>query len=259
MGLLDNIQDGGPYGQQAHWNYYGDHGTRIDNTTVTSLVGSDGTTFPDTYPLYKATISLIGTPSPMQFQDPVIVDNDPYALITSQIFSYGIQVTGADGTSMISANPASRAFAYHINVQKNLDPGAIGFQMVSAIFLVSISKGPSLIINADGSPALADLAAAVDQGTGLQLRFIFYNAIYQIEPTKLYQNFKEKNYTPNPYIGLALGTIGVLAAGDMLSAPPGRKLTCQTPIPYQLASPQCATSADPSKNTGSASLGNHPR
>ena len=253
MGLMDNVSDGGPFGQQSHWNYYGDHGTRLDNTQVTQLVGSNGSVFPASDPLYNATISLIGTPSPMQFQDPVIVDNDPYALITSQIFSHGIEVIAPDKTVLISASPTSRCYAYYINVSKNLDPTAIGFQMVSAIFVLSVPKGPDLTINTSAnSPALTDLANAVSNGAGLQMRFVFYNAIYHIPPEQLYQNFQAKNYTPNPYIGLTLGTIGVLSAGDMLSAPPGRKLNVQNSFTY-LPSAPCQPGSGP--NAQPASLG----
>jgi hypothetical protein len=253
MGLMNNVSDGGPYGQQSHWNYYGDHGTRLDNTSVTTLVGSDGTQFPSSDPLYNATISLIGTPSPMQFQDPVIVDNDPYALITSQIFSHGISVIAPDKTSLISASVTARSYAYYINVSKNLDPNAIGFQMVSAIFITSVPNGPDLVINTNaGSPALNDLATAAAAGAGLQLRFIFYNAIYQIQPHDLWQMFQAKNYAPNPYIGKTMGTIGVLAPGDLLSAPPGRKLNVQSSFSY-LPSAPCAPATG--SNTQTASLG----
>lgn len=230
MGYMTNISadEGGTDGQQAHWNYYGDHGTRLDDTSVTSLYLSNGSQPQSDDPLYSATISLIGTPSPMQFQDPVIVDNDPYALITSQIFSHGFQVTAPDGTMLIDASPASRSYAYYINVFKNLDPAAKGFQMVSAIFIASVLNGPGLTINTGAnSPALNDLAQAVSNGAGLQMRFIFYNAIDQIDPLTLHNNFMAKNYTPNPYIGITLGTIGVLQPGDLLSAPPGRKLNVQ--------------------------------
>ena len=237
MGLLSGNIDEGSYGQQSHWNYYGDHGTRLDDTSVTSVLARPGVTVPPDDPLVGATVRLIGTPSPMQFQDPVIVDNDPYALITSQIFSYGFVVTGKDqsanAVSLITASPASRAYAYYINVQKNLDPAAKGFQGVSAIFLLSVPKSSNLVINTSlGSPALADLASAVDRGAGLQLRFIFYNAFCEITPQQLHANFAAQNYTPNPYLGYTLGTIGVLSNGDLLSAPPGRKLNAQVPIPY---------------------------
>lgn len=243
MGLLQNSGEGPSpqYGQQAHWNYYGDHATRLDNTTISSLIGTDGTQWPATDPLHQATVSLIGTPSPMQFQDPVIVDNDPYALITSQVFSHGLTITAPDGTVLMSASPATRSYAYYINVHKNLDPNAIGFQGVSAIFLLSIPKGPNLSFNLNAnSPALADLAQAVNNGAGIQLRFIFYNAIYQISPEDLYQFFQQKIYKPNPYIGLTLGTIGVLGLGDMLSAPPARKLNVQTNTFSYLPSAPCA-------------------
>ena len=250
MGLMNNVSDGGPYGQQSHWNYYGDHGTRLDNTTVSQLVSSGGSVYTDDDPLYQATISLIGTPSPMQFQDPVIVDNDPYALITSQIFSHGIQVTMPDGTVVLSASPSTRSYAYYINVSKNLDPNAIGFQMVSAIFVLSIPNGSGITFNNSiNSPALQDLTTAVNNGAGIQMRFVFYNAIYQISPETLYQNFQAKNYTPNPYIGITLGTIGVLQPGDLLSAPPGRKLNIQSKSFTYLPTAPC----QPATGTGTSS------
>jgi len=253
MGLLYNIQDGGPYGQQAHWNYYGDHATRLDSTTVKSVQARPGVVVPSTDPLLTATVSLIGTPSPMQFQDPVIVDNDPYALITSQIFSHGIQVTATDGTVLISASPTSRAYAYYISVFKNLDPNAIGFQMVSAVFQLAVPSGPGLTINAPAnSPALIDLAAAVASGAGLQMRFCFYDAIYQIAPNDLHNSYAAGKYISNPYIGLNLGSIGVLQPGELLSAPPGRKLTIQTMIPYTLSAP-CGVKTG--SNSGKANLG----
>ena len=256
MGLMDKVPEGDGYGQQAHWNYYGDHATRLDDTTVKNYEASAGVTVPLDDPLLGATVSLIGTPSPMQFQDPVIVDNDPYALITSQIFSYGMQVTGKDASgnaiNFITANPTSRAYAYYINPFKNLDPNAIGFQGVSAIFCLSVAKGPGLQINTSiNSPALNDLATAVAKGAGLQMRFCFYDAIYQISPQDLYAQFAAGKYTPNPYIGRNLGTIGVLGPGELLSAPPGRKLSVQSRIPYTLAAP-CGTGTN---NSGKAALG----
>ena len=143
---MDKVPEGDGYGQQAHWNYYGDHATRLDDTTVKNYEASPGVTVSLEDPLLGATVSLIGTPSPMQFQDPVIVDNDPYALITSQIFSNGMQVTGKDASgnaiNLITANPTSRAYAYYINPFKNLDPNAIGFQGVSAIFCLSVANEP---------------------------------------------------------------------------------------------------------------------
>jgi hypothetical protein len=255
MGLLYNIQDGGPYGQQAHWNYYGDHATRLDSTTVKSVQARPGVVVPSTDPLLTATVSLIGTPFPMQFQNAVIVDNDPYALITSQIFSHGIQVTATDGTVLISASPASRAYAYYISVFKNLDPNAIGFQMVSAVFQLSVLSGPGLTINTANSPALIDLASAVAAGAGLQMRFCFYDAIYQIAPNDLHNSYAAGKYISNPYIGLNLGSIGVLQPGELLSAPPGRKLTVQTMIPYTLSAP-CGVSTG--NNSGKANLGATP-
>jgi hypothetical protein len=236
MGLMTGLpaDEGGPYGQQAHWNYYGDHATRFDSATVKTIWARPGVTVPPGDPLYGATVQIVGNvffggpPT-----SPVIVDVDPYALVTSQIFSAGIQVVAADGTTvLIDAQQNNRAFSYFINPYKNVDPNAIGFQMVSAIFICAVQSGPGLRINPSGvtSPALDDLAAAVAAGAGLNLRYCFYDAIYQTPPDQLHQNFAKGIYSANPYLGKVLGTLGVLQPGDLLSAPMGRKLYVQTPF-----------------------------
>lgn len=234
MGLMTGLpaSEGGPYGQQAHWNYYGDHATRFDSATVSTIWARPGVTVPSTDPLYGATVQIVGN---VFFGGPpanaVMVDVDPLALITTQIFAAGIQVMAADGkTVLIDAQQNNRAFSYFINPYKNVDPNAIGFQMVSAIFIGSVESGPGLKINPSGvtSPALDDLAAAVAAGAGLNIRYCFYDAIYQTAPDVLYANYAKGQYTPNPYLGKMLGTIGVLQTGDMLSAPSGRKLYVQS-------------------------------
>jgi len=234
MGLMTGLpsSEGGPYGQQAHWNYYGDHATRFDSATVSSIWARPGVTVPSSDPLYGATVQIVGNvffggpPT-----SPVIVDVDPYALVTSQIFSAGIRVVAADGqTVLIDAQQNNRAFSYFINPYKNVDPNAIGFQMVSAIFICAVQNGPGLTINPSGvtSPALDDLASAVAAGAGLNLRYCFYDAIYQTPPDQLHQNFAKGIYSANPYLGKVLGTLGVLQPTDLLSAPMGRKLYVQT-------------------------------
>lgn len=231
MGLMTGIGsgEGGPDGQPAHWNYYGDQATRFDNATVQAVWARPGVTVPSTDPLLGASVQIVGNVffggKPMS---PVMVDVDPYALITSQIFSAGIQVTGADGTVLINAPGNNRAFSYFINPYKNTDPNAIGFQMVSAVFQCAVPAGPDLTINTANSPALTDLAAAVQAGAGLVLRYCFYDAIYETPPDKLYQSFSQGQYASNPYVGKMIGTIGVLQPGELQSAPAGRKLYVQT-------------------------------
>ncbi|HEY0871930.1 MAG TPA: hypothetical protein VGD94_00555 [Vicinamibacterales bacterium] len=233
MGLMTGLpaSEGGPYGQQAHWNYYGDHATRFESATVNTIWARPGVTVPTTDPLYGATVQIVGN---VFFGGPpsnaVMVDVDPLALITTQIFSAGFRVIAADGkTVLIDAQQNNRAFSYFINPYKNVDPNAIGFQMVSAIFIGSVQNGPGLRINPSGvtSPALDDLAAAAAAGAGLNIRYCFYDAIYQTTPEELYADYAKGVYSPNPYVGKMLGTIGVLQPGDMLSAPPGRKLYVQ--------------------------------
>jgi hypothetical protein len=246
MGLIQGQNlDGGQYGQQGHWNYYGDNATRFEQTTVTGYAPLTNTSIPANDPLLGATVSIVGNTYFGQQTDPVIVDVDPYALVTSQIFSYGIQVTGTDGTVLINGTGASRAFSYFIYIYKNVDPAARGFQPVSSIFISSVPSA-QMQINSSGvnSPALSDLAAAVKAGAGLNMRYCFYNAIYDIEPQDLQKSFAHGQYIPNPYKGLVLGTIGVLQPGELLTAPLGRKMYVQNRFQYQLG-PGCGSAPVP--------------
>src|SRR5690606_31473006 len=62
MGLMTGLpaSEGGPYGQQAHWNYYGDHATRFESATVNTIWARPGVTVPTTDPLYGATVQIVG-------------------------------------------------------------------------------------------------------------------------------------------------------------------------------------------------------
>jgi hypothetical protein len=246
MGVLTGIDtgDGGPYGQPAHWNYYGDSSTRFENTSVTGYEGISGSGISSTDPLLGATVEILGNEFFNRTTSPVMVDVDPYALITSQIFTASLRITGKDGsTVLLSASPATRAYAYFIYPFKNLDPNAIGFEMVSAIFIFSVPSGSGLQINPANvnSPALADLAQAVAAGAGLNVRYCFYDAIYQTAPQDLAEDYRQQKYIPNPYRGKVLGTVGVLAPGELQTAPMGRKLYVQNKFPYTLG-PECGQS-----------------
>jgi hypothetical protein len=82
------------------------------------------------------------------------------------------------------------------------------------------------------SPALADLAAAVATGAGLNVRYCFYDALCDLSPEEMYDKFSQQKYVVNPYLGYVLGTIGVLRQGELASAPNGRKLYVQTMYNY---------------------------
>jgi len=236
MGKLTGIkkQDGGPDGQQAHWNYYGDHATEFRETFVTTIVPSGPAPVPAGDPLLGAKVEILGDVYYEQRKSPVIVDVDPLGLVTSQIFTGQLKVTAPDGTPLIEAEPPTRAFSYFINPFKMLDPSARDFQPVSAIFIFSVPKGAGLKINpaAVASPALAELAAAVASGAGLNVRYCFYDAIYKLTPEQRYDDFTKQNYVVNPYLGKVLGTIGVLRAAELASAPMGRKLYVETKFEY---------------------------
>ena len=252
-----NIEDG--IAQQAHWNYYGDHETRFDAASVIQSLLSTNAPAPQSDPLLGAQVELLGDVFYQERRGGVLVDVDPYALVTSQIFAgqllVSIQQNGKK-VPLIQGNRPTRAFAYYINPNKNVNSSCVGFEGVSAVFEFSVAKENLVFNDAIASPALADLKARALAGLGLNVRFCFYNAVFKIHADAMHAAFTANppNYQSNPYLGIVLGTVGVWNAGEMATVPPGRKLRLQTKFPFTPPSKSLSPEKHRLKQLGGASL-----
>jgi len=246
MGLMaapgvDNVGQA----QMAHWNYYGDHNTAFKNASVTNAVLTTGAAGAAD-PIRNTKVELLGDVFYGKRRGAVLVDVDPYALVTSQIFSGQFKLTynagGNPEIALLVADDPTVAYSYFINPFKNLNPSCTGFEPVSAIFQFSLPL-ESIQLYAGGdfaSPAFAELSRMAKAAGGLMVRFCLYDAIFQISASNLYADFAKGDYVCNPYEGRVLGTIGVWDPGELASAPPGRKLNVQTRFAYTPPPPELA-------------------
>ncbi len=237
----DPIDPGNPksegQAQMAHWNYYGDHNTEFRKTLVNGVQLSKGPA-PQSDPAYNLHVELLGDIFYQARRGAVLVDVDPYALNTSQIFSGQFKLTYRPKPNIkipvLMADHPTVAYSYYINPFKNVNPSCTGFEAVSAIFQFGLPI-ENLVFYKGGdfhSPALIELEQQAMQGRGLMVRFCLYNAIFKIQATELADDFAKGQYVFNPYEGRVLGSLGVWNDDDLASAPPGRKLKYQSRYTY---------------------------
>ncbi len=258
-GVNEDCEGGACFGQQAHWNYYGDHNTTFEQTTISGAVLSNYQSTPGTDPLLKATVELLGDVFYQRRRGAVLVDVDPYALVTSQIFSGQLLVSvmqNGKKVPVLALNDPSPAYAYYINPHKNLNPACKGFEGVSAIFQFSCLNSSIQFFAPAGfnSPALDELKQKAAAGQGLMVRYCFYDAIFNVPATDLHKQFSEGQYVANPYVGNVLGSIGVWGKNELASAPPGRKLQIQLPYSYTPPSNLLTVAQHSAKKKATATL-----
>ncbi len=234
--LTEDIVNNEGHGQMAHWNYYGDHNTEFQETHVTNYL-SAGDPVGDDDPIYKLQVELLGDLFYQHRRGGVLVDVDPYALVTSQIFSgqlrLSLQISRKVKIPVFIGEHPTPAYSYFINPYKNLNPSCTGFEPVSSVFQFSIPND-----NLTFPEHKEFRSRAIDElreragGGGLMVRFCLYDALYQIQAEDLCTDFNQGKYVFNPYRGIVLGTIGAWDAGELATAPPGRPLRIQTPYSY---------------------------
>jgi hypothetical protein len=242
MGLMQAEGVDAPSGQMghaqmAHWNYYGDHNMEFQNATVTNCFTSTGAAAASDL-INGLQVQLLGNKFYQMRRGGVLVDVDPYALNTSQVFSGRFQLTynvsASESVPILVADNPTVAYSYFINPYKNLNPSCTGFEPVSAVFQFGLPLKDIQFYTGNQfvSSAFADLQQKAGAALGLMVRFCLYDAIFKIPAPELYADYAQKNYVANPYQGRVLGTIGVWNQGELASAPPGRKLRVQIPYSY---------------------------
>src|ERR1035438_9283123 len=114
----DHSKAGDDLKKAAHWNYYGDHGMEFRDAYVTNCVTSAGQA-PSDVPLNKAQVQLLGNVFYQMRRGGVLVDVDPYALNTSQVFAGRFQVSfnlsENQSIPIITADNPTVAYSYFIN------------------------------------------------------------------------------------------------------------------------------------------------
>lgn len=260
----------------GEWNYFGSHATYFVDyqdkvSGVTGGVLRNGQPASSDDPLLQSPIQLEGdifgdTPSEAR-----LVDNNPVATWTSQIFFKRLLV--GKGDIAIKGDCQYRMHSRWFNPQRNTFLSSAG--VASVIWQTAISREAVTITNTGNSPLLAalDAAMAAPGAKGLMLRFCVYYSLYN--QNGIFNDFKPEFRLPlgtkpdspemrkyldemsaayrqalsgeiplfsNPCYSTLVGAIGVWNEGELATVPTGRFLS---PARYAIPASSTALSATP--------------
>lgn len=218
----------GDYYTAGGWNHYGQHVVDMQNALISSqgYPGSINTTGDQVgQPVY-----LLGSVDPVTGQGPVsgpmMVDLDPTASTTTQIFVGGLQIGGNDNIQLlIRAN----AVCSSLDVKKRvLEPpkmdGPPSFRFSGTFQLTfALSSIVSWNQNSSGLKSIIQAPGA----TGIVLRFVMFEMCPAMTTEQLDADYAAGKYTPNPSIGRVIGTLAPAFADEPLNCLPGRQLVNQ--------------------------------
>jgi hypothetical protein len=220
----------------AEWNFYGDNSCGFvqpnepviewpakfkkppGGTTVTGFTNDQGKHVANGDPWIGQAVHLGAGPDFAK-----LVDVDPVAPWTSQIFADTFGLGSADGGVGVAGSTEGRAHSRWVFFQRNNPADVIIAGMASAMWQVALPKaGISFFERAPASGSLAAQlkAALVRKGVrGLMARFVTYHTIY-------FQGdaFKANNTTDWPAISKLYqdyaGEFAKFTSGDLAAAPP---------------------------------------
>lgn len=219
----------GNYYTAGGWNHYGQHVVDMQNALISSqgIPGSISTTGD----LVGQAVYLLGSVDPVTGQGPVsgpmMVDLDPTASTTTQIFVGGLQIGGNDNIQLlIRSNTVCSSFdvAGRVLLPKKMDaPGSfhasgtfqLTFPLSSIVSWNQNSSGLRSIIQAPGA-------------TGIVLRFVMFEMCPTMTTEQLDADYAAGKYTPNPSIGRVIGTLAPSFADEPQNCQPGRQLVNQS-------------------------------
>ncbi|MBT2337718.1 MULTISPECIES: hypothetical protein [Pseudomonas] len=207
------------------WNHYGQHVVDMQNALISSQ-GAPGSVS-TTGDLVGQPVYLLGSVDPLTQQAPVsgpmMVDLDPTASTTTQIFVGGLQIGGTNDIQLlIHSNAVCSSFdvAGRVLLPATMDaPGSfhasgtfqLTFPLSSIVSWNQNSSGLRSIIQAPGA-------------TGIVLRFVMFEMCPTMTTAQLDADYAAGKYTPNPSIGRVIGTLAPAFADEPLGCQPGRQL-----------------------------------
>ncbi|MCW1247378.1 hypothetical protein OC610_23370, partial [Pseudomonas sp. SAICEU22] len=219
----------GNYYTAGGWNHYGQHVVDMQNALISSQ-GNPGS-ITTTGDLVGQAVYLLGSVDPVTGQGPVsgpmMVDLDPTASTTTQIFVGGLQIGGNDNVQLlIRYDTVCSSFdvAGRVLLPAKMDaPGSfhasgtfqLTFPMSSIVSWNQNSSGLRSIIQAPGA-------------TGIVLRFVMFEMCPTMTTEQLDADYAAGKYTPNPSIGRVIGTLAPAFADEPLNCQPGRQLVNQS-------------------------------
>lgn len=233
---LTDLAPGPNPAPNGSWNVFGDHSVTFHAAISSFELKSGGPAGHD--PLVGQPIRIHGSKRGQRLTAARMVDVDPYASTTTQIFYDTISV--GDATLGFTAKGTCRMFSRWPNFQRNLEPLPVAGRM-GVIWQTAADKSGIEWFGVEKSPALAALKEAVmgPAGAGLSIQLASYRTLYyQAAVWKgnaikngadLSAAYKDGFQSGNPARSALIGTIGVWGKDELASAPTARLLVPSSP------------------------------
>ncbi|MBD9465695.1 hypothetical protein [Pseudomonas sp. Pdm06] len=219
----------GNYYTAGGWNHYGQHVVDMQNALISSqgIPGSINTTGD----LVGQAVYLLGSVDPVTGQGPVsgpmMVDLDPTASTTTQIFVGGLQIGGNDNIQLlIRSDTVCSSFDVAGRVLLPAKMDAPGSFHASGTFQLTFPLSSIVSWNQNSSGLRAIIQAP--NATGIVLRFVMFEMCPTMTTEQLDADYAAGKYTPNPSIGRVIGTLAPAFANEPLNCQPGRQLVNQS-------------------------------
>ena len=219
----------GNYYTAGGWNHYGQHVVDMQNALISSqgIPGSISTTGD----LVGQAVYLLGSVDPVTGQGPVsgpmMVDLDPTASTTTQIFVGGLQIGGNDNIQLlIRSDTVCSSFDVAGRVLLPAKMDAPGSFHASGTFQLTFPLSSIVSWNQNSSGLRSIIQAP--NATGIVLRFVMFEMCPTMTTEQLDADYAAGKYTPNPSIGRVIGTLAPAFANEPLNCQPGRQLVNQS-------------------------------
>lgn len=207
------------------WNHYGDHVVTMHN----ALISSQGT--PGNISLEGDMVGqpvyLLGSVTPGTgqgpYSGPMMVDLDPTATTTTQIFVGGLQIGSSTAPELlIRCNAVCSSFDVNTRVLEPASMDSPGSFHGSGTFQLTFPLS-SIVSYNKNSAGLAALIEAPN-ATGIVLRFVMFEMCPTLTTEQLNADYAANQFNPNPSIGRVIGTLATAYADEPQICPPGRQL-----------------------------------
>jgi len=234
--IIEMMRAPGPknYYTGGGWNYYGDHQVAFQKAIVSSS-GSPGA-MTTTGDIVDQPIYLLGSVDPVTGRGPymssVMVDLDPTASISTQIFIGGLMIGSPDNPklhivedvvassrSVVDLNPANPGL---IQRQFFMNPDGPGSACAAGTFQVTFSKA-SVAAWDSSDPALAAIMNSNGMD-GIVLRFQMFEMFPELDTPDLVAAYESNQNPSNPSVGRVVGTLAPHFPGEPMTEPAGREL-----------------------------------
>src|SRR5471030_282074 len=215
----------GDYYTAGGWNHYGQHVVDMQSALISSQ-GNPGN-ISTTGDQVGQPVYLLGSVDPVTGQGPVsgpmMVDLDPTATNTTQIFVGGLQIGGSDNIQLlIRANTVCSSLDVKKRILEPEDMDAPGSFRLSGTFQLTFPLS-SIVSWNQNSSGLQSIIQAPGE-TGIVLRFVVFEMCPEMTTEQLDADYAAGRNTPNPSIGRVIGTLAPAFADEPMNCQPGRQL-----------------------------------